>query len=191
MSMTDPRPDFRAAADWNAALIARVRPDQLDAPTPCEDWTVRDLLGHLVAVLGRVSAIGQGAEPFSVPSMLDGVGDGDWSDRYAEALASWDEVWSDDAVLARSVQAPFGTMPGAAVLGGYISEYLVHGWDLARATGQSAEAPECLAESAYAAAVAKIPADRRGEGVPFNAPITPRPEAGPTEQLANWLGRTS
>lgn len=189
--MTDTRPDFRDATAWVATLVEATTPDQLGNPTPCTEWTVRDLLGHMVAVLGRLRVMGQGGNPFGVQAMLDGVADDEWDARFADALAGFDEVWSDDAVMGRDVQAPFGTMPGGQILGGYIFEYLVHGWDLAQATGQDSEADTDLAERTLAIARMVMPEQARGEGVPFGAPVEPRPGAKPTEQLANWLGRAS
>ncbi|GMA41450.1 hypothetical protein GCM10025883_34950 [Mobilicoccus caccae] len=72
-------------------------------------------------------------------------------------------------------------------------EVLAHGWDLATAAGLPAEAPAEIAEAGLAAARATLPAEPRGmaNGVPFDAVVEPAADAGPTERLANWLGRVS
>ncbi len=74
-------------------------------------------------------------------------------------------------------------------MSGHLNETLVHGHDLARATGQDAEAPARVAGPALAMAARVLPGDHRGEGIPFDPPVTPAVDAGPTERLANWSGR--
>lgn len=187
----DPRPDFSAAAAWAGSLVAQVDPARLDAPTPCDGWSVRDLLEHMVTVLDRLVVIADGGDPFSVPLRLDDIDAVDWPTRYASGLAAAERAWADDAVLAAAIRAPFGTMPGAQVLGSYVFEYLTHGWDLATATGQDPEAPAELAERTLAIARTALPEERRGADVPFGAPVAPRPDAGATERLANWLGHSA
>ena len=184
----DLRDDLRATTDWVAALVAGTRPDQLAAPTPCTEWTVRDLLSHLVAVLDRVRVIGAGDDPFSVPSQL-AAEPPDWATAFRNRAQQVWPVW-DDASLTRTVTVPPGRpVPGAVALGHYVVEYLVHGWDLATATGQSAEAPADLATRALAAAQHAIPAEPRQAPLPFGPVQTPPADAGPTRRLAAWLGR--
>jgi len=89
------------------------------------------------------------------------------------------------------VTVPWGQAPGREALWGYIGEALVHGWDLAVATGQPSEADPALVEPTAAEVRRFIPADARVPGVPFSPVVEPRPEAGPTERLANWSGRSA
>ena len=62
----DPRPILDRAIATGGSVIARVRPAQLADPTPCSEMDVRAMLGHLVAVLDRIAAVGQGEDPFAV-----------------------------------------------------------------------------------------------------------------------------
>ena len=97
-------------------------------------------------------------------------------------------AFREPGALDRIVTVPFGTVPGMVALHLRITEFLVHGWDLARATGQPVIAPDDLAAQELAfsrSMLAKIPPDRR----PF-AP--PQPVAGlapAIDQLAACLGR--
>ena len=63
-------PDFRhplfQAQEWVHTLLAGVRPDQLDLPTPCGDWDVRALVSHLHLVAERVLVLGRGGDAMSV-----------------------------------------------------------------------------------------------------------------------------
>ena len=63
----DPRPILDRAIATGGTVIARVRPDQLTAPTPCPEMDVRTMLGHLVAVLDRIAALGRGDDPSPSP----------------------------------------------------------------------------------------------------------------------------
>lgn len=184
----DPRPLYAGALTWVQGLIAGVRPDQLTAPTPCSDYDVRALLGHLVTTVERARVVGEGGDAFSVPVMTTGIPDDGWAAAYGAGTEKLWSIWSDDSLLDLPRTVPWGTMPGRAVMWGYINETLVHGWDLAVATGQDAEADPELAEAVLAGAERIIPAEPRGGHVPFAPPVTPRPGAGPTERLANWSG---
>ena len=185
----DPRPRYRAATEWVVGLAAGVRPDQLTAPTPCPEFDVRTLLGHLVTTARRARAVGDGRPPLDVPVVTTGVADADWASTYAMDAKHALAAWSDERLTAQ-VEVPWGTVPGRAAVWAYVNETLVHGWDLAVATGQPAEADPAVAQAALVAAQRAIPAEPRGGPVPFAAPVPPAPNAGPTERLANWSGRS-
>lgn len=184
----DPRPVYAAAAHWVTDLLANVTDDQLDSPTPCDEFDVRRLAGHLIGVAGRAVALGTGRDAMSVPGHDDRYDAATFAERADRAV----ELWSDDAKLSALVQVPWGEVPGAGALWGYVNETLVHGWDLAVATGQESEPDPTLAEAAIVVAQQFIPAEiRTDDTVPFGPVVEPRPEAGPTERLANWSGRSS
>ncbi|WP_213574335.1 TIGR03086 family metal-binding protein [Rhodococcus oxybenzonivorans] len=187
---TDPRPLYREALAWTTGLIDAVREDQLAASTPCADFDVRTLLGHLVATVERARVIGEGGDPSTIPLVVTDFSDGDYAAAYRSAIERMWPAWSDDRLDA-DVRAPWGTVPGRAAVWGYINETLVHGWDIAVATGQHSEARPALAEAALAVARQAIPAEVRGGHVPFAEVVDPQPAAGPTERLANWSGRKS
>jgi uncharacterized protein (TIGR03086 family) len=187
----DPRPRYRAAQQWVRDLMSGVRADQLDLPTGCPDFDVRALLGHLVATVQRAWVIGEGGDPSTVAFVVTGVRDDGWADAYASAAARVWTVWDDDARLTAPVTAPWGTVPGAVALEGYVNEALVHGFDLAVATGQPSEADPDVVRPVLAQMTQVLPAGFRGGPVPFAAVVEPAPDAGPTEQLANWSGRTT
>jgi uncharacterized protein (TIGR03086 family) len=185
---TDPRLHYRTALTWVCTLTDGVPADRLTDPTPCAEWDVRGMLGHLVATVDRVRVIGEGGDPQTTPRVVEGIADDGWTDALSAAEDKMAAVWADDAVLDELVTVPWGRVPGRAAVWGYIREALVHGWDLAVATGQSPEADPVTAEAALAETKLVMPAEPRGGPIPFAAPVAPRPEAGPTEQLANWCG---
>jgi uncharacterized protein (TIGR03086 family) len=187
---TDPRSLYDGALSWTLGLVRGVRPDQLTRPTPCTGLDVRALLAHLVAGVNRAAAVGRGADAGTVPWSVPQVPGDEWGNAYEEAIDAMWAVWRDGTDrLDRTVRAPFGEVPGRAALMAYTSETLVHGWDLAVATGQHAEADPAVAAPVLAVMERFLPAEPRGGHVPFAAPVPPRDGAGPTERLANWCGR--
>ena len=187
---TDPRARLAESQAWVAGLIDAVTPEQLAAPTPCDEWDVRALLEHLLAVQGRIEAVPRGEDINALPRFID-LPSGDAAAAFRAAAVRAQDAWSDDASLTRAVTVPWGTVPGASALEGYVREHLAHGWDLAVATGQNPEADADLAAFGLATAREGVPAEPRGGFIPFEAVVEPAPDAGPTERLANWLGRTT
>jgi len=185
---TDPRPHYRTTLAWVRTLADGVPADRLADPTPCAEWDVRGMLGHLVATVDRLRVIGEGGDPQTMPRVVEGIADDGWADALAAAEDKMVAVWADDAVLDELVTVPWGRVPGRAAVWGYIREALVHGWDLAVATGQNPEADPATAEAVLAETRRVMPAEPGGGPIPFAAPVAPRPGAGPTEQLANWCG---
>jgi uncharacterized protein (TIGR03086 family) len=185
---TDPRPLYRDALAWVRDLAAHVPADRMDAPTPCPEWDVRAMLGHLVATVDRARVIGEGGDPNPLPRVVDGVPDDGWVDALRAAEDEMAGVWADDSRLDALVTVPWGSVPGSAALWGYLREALVHGWDLAVGSGQHPEADPALADAVLTVTTRVFPAEPRGGQIPFAPPVVPAPGAGPTEQLANWCG---
>ena len=184
-AITDPRTVYAGATAWVTDLLRAVREDQLSLPTPCDEFDVRRLSQHLIGTVARAVAIAEIGDVESV-SAFSAEFDAATFQRLADRAQ---QVWADDALLAKPVRVPWGEVPGGGALWGYVNEALVHGWDLAVATGQDAEADPALVEPTAAVARRFIGADIRVPGVPFKSVVEPREQAGPTERLANWSGR--
>lgn len=187
-SIIDTRGMFREALDWVHGLITAVPPERLASSTVCPGWDVQTLIGHLIGMADQARVVAEGASPFSVPlvaSTLPGI---DLSVQFDRAKHAASSAWSDDTLLEQPVKVPWGEFPGAIALLGYVQEAVVHGWDLAVATGQHCEGPVDTAYMLLEGAKTNFPADQRGGQVPFGEPVQPRAGAGLTEQLANWLG---
>jgi uncharacterized protein (TIGR03086 family) len=176
-----PLSDLARTLDATGRLVAGVRTDQLDAPTPCEGWTVRDLLRHLSGG-DRLVARLLGAD---LPPHVD---DADPYPTYERSAAALLAAFGRPGVAAEVFDAPVGTVPGPVLLQVRITETLVHGWDLARATGQAPDLPADLAAAALAftrGALGIIPPERR----PFGEPRPVPDDAPGIDRLAALLGR--
>jgi uncharacterized protein (TIGR03086 family) len=175
------------ALDFTDQLIAAVHDEQWAGPTPCAGWSVRDLVAHVVAGNSLFAGALRGGQPPAAPQgtvMPDAGLLNAYRDSAAELLGAFREPGALDAM----VTVPFGTVPGVVALHLRITELLVHGWDLARATGQSAAVPDDLAEQELAfsrSKLADIPPGRR----PFGPPQPAAALAPAIDQLAALLGR--
>jgi uncharacterized protein (TIGR03086 family) len=183
-----PVAQLRRALDATGRILAGVRDDQWANPTPCTEWNVRDLTSHLVGGCRRFAAILSGEPAPPVPGPGDDQLGDDPVGAYQAAADALVAAFSQPGALERVVSVPIGDVPGIAALHLRITEALVHGWDLARATGQPADLPEDLA------AVALEFSRRRREDVPPTrrpfAPSQPVPDTAPAiDRLAACLGR--
>jgi uncharacterized protein (TIGR03086 family) len=193
-TLDDPRPMFATAVRTATAVISWVSPDQLSQPTPCRAFDVAALLDHLVLVASRITSLGRGTPDFSA---TDG-GTAGWS--ASDIAAAWThditeavQAWDDPESLTRTITLPWATMPGDAVLRMYLSELLVHTWDLARATDQLPSWDDDAVLAALSLMETALPADIRGDAddaeVPF-APVVPTSDdAAPIDRLVAWCGR--
>jgi len=136
LTASDVRTVFAKAMATGGDVIASVRPDQLDGPTPCTEYDVRTLVGHLVGVLDRVALMGRGENPFESPDTVTGVADDAWLAAWSDAAQRVEEAWADDASLERIVHLPWAQESGALTLASYTNEITVHTWDLATAIGR-------------------------------------------------------
>lgn len=137
ISMTAPV-DLHPAAERLAGLVENLPPEALDRPTPCEQYSVAALLDHLH---GSVLAFRAAA----VKSPLPGGPSGDpahlvadWQTRIPNDARALAEDWSNPAAWEGMTAAGGVDLPGevAGIVG--LDELLIHGWDLAKATGQPA-----------------------------------------------------
>jgi uncharacterized protein (TIGR03086 family) len=179
------RDQLARALEATETLVSGVRDEQWSAPTGCPGWTVRDLVDHLVGGTRHVAAVLAGQAP---PPAEDLGGDPLSSYRRAgEALLA---AVAEPEVFGRTVTVPAGTVPVPVALHLRLTELLVHGWDLARATGQPTTGlPDDLAEQELAFSrvqLERLPPERS----PF-APSQPIDDAAPAiDRLAALLGRS-
>lgn len=167
-------------------VVEGIRPDQLDDPTPCDQFSVRDVLDHMMVLGGRFAYAfrGEEAPEITTPAVDGSVPVKDFRSAMDELL---DAVRSPGA-LERSVSAPFGEVPGETFARFVAFDGLIHGWDLSRATGQDyAPDPEAVAAIDEFARQALTPDMRDGDT--FAAEATPPAGANPLERLIAFSGR--
>lgn len=176
----------RRAAATTTALIARTTPDQFDASTPCPEWRVRDLLAHLVAGNVKYTAIAEGADWARGVPAVDLAEDP--GRQYRETVEVMLQAWRRPGVLDRELSLPRGRGPAAEALYVHLGETLVHGWDLAKATGQEPAFDEEVVVASLTNYRGWLPSTR-SEGVPFQDEVSLAEDADPIDRLAAFLGR--
>lgn len=178
--------DLGQALAATQAVVSAVRDGQWAAPTPCTELDAQGVLNHLVQGNLLFAALIQGTPP-PVPGG-DHLGH-DPGAAYRQAAGRLQAAFAGPRVLQSVYTAPFGTAPGAVLAHVRIVEVLVHGWDLARATGQRAVFPADVAERALAGSRRNLTSRPPGPGAPFAAEV-PVPAGAPAiDRLAGFLGR--
>jgi uncharacterized protein (TIGR03086 family) len=177
----DPVAQLTELAPALAGVIGGLRPDQLDQPTPCAEFTVRGVLEHMILGATAFSAAYRGEAP-SDPDLEEPL--------LAVQAALGDLVASIGApgALDRSIDGPFGEVDGESFARFVVLDGLVHGWDLATATGQGYEPSDELV--AAASAYARGTLDPLRDGQTFKGALEPATDATPIERLAAYTGRT-
>lgn len=172
-----------------APVVAGVTGPQKHNPTPCSDYDVAQLLDHVTGWLGTF------ADGFADPdgqaprASLDGyVAPSDPAAEVRRAAATMEKAIRDGAA-ARPLRIGGSAMPGEMALGMILWEYQMHGWDLARATGQHWSPPPAAAEESLAFAPNMLTPDYQGDGKAFAKPVPVPDDAPPLDRLLGLSGR--
>lgn len=178
----------RAMAEFDAR-VREVPPDRWGDPTPCDDWDVRDLVGHVVV------------EQLWVPELLAGrtveeVGDRFSGDQLGEdPVAAWDtssraarEAVTAPGALDGIVHTSAGQIPATAYVGQLTLDLAIHAWDLARAVGADEKLDEELVADLYEQ-VESTRDELAASGL-FGDPVPVQPTADRETRLLALLGRS-
>ena len=162
------------------AIVSGIQADQLDDPTPCAKFTVGGVLEHMIGGATMFAAAFRGVEPRQ-PDTTDVLA------GFGPTLAGLADAMHSAGALDRTIPAPFGEVPGATFARFVVLDGLVHGWDLATATGQPYEPPGALV--AEVEAFARQAVEPLRDGDTFAAAAEPPPSATPIQRLAAFTGR--
>ncbi|WP_329574520.1 TIGR03086 family metal-binding protein [Streptomyces sp. NBC_01361] len=181
--------DFGPQTRLVARLADRVGEDQLNLTTPCPEYAVRNLLGH---ILGLTVAFGDAARKnlgpttdtrptASLPDITDG-----WRGALAKALDELAEAWRDPEAWQGMTRAGGVDLPAGVAGLVALDELVVHGWDLARATGQEYDPEEAALGAAHAFLAQSTGPDRP----PIFGPVVPVPDEAPLlDRVVGLSGR--
>ncbi len=162
---------------WTAKKVAGAKKN-LDAPTACKEWSARDLVNHLIDGANYFAGTAQGkkVDPPSPepPELMDGD---DPVKAFEESRRSILEAYKDPKVQEENM----------VTLGIAFSDSLIHGWDLAKGTGQDTKMPPDLAEAAFQMLDGRLTEENRGDA--FKPPIKVPEDASAQEKLLAYVGR--
>ena len=186
--MLDLEPATRALTD----IVGNVRDEQLAAPTPCSESSVGDLLDHVdgLAVAFTEAARKTPPEGGSQPPSPDGSRLGpDWRSRIADRLAALAQAWRDEAAWSGMTEAGGIQLPGEVAGLVALDEVVVHGWDIAVASGQEFSAEPHLLDTAYEFVRAGVADNPEGTPGLFGPPVPVPDEAPLLDRLIGLTGR--
>jgi uncharacterized protein (TIGR03086 family) len=180
-----------AACASTQRIVEQINDGDLDRPTPCTEWTVRQLLNHLIGTLHLGRSLLEDAPPAvaMMPGGLpaDDLLDGDAAKAYRLGVEALLAAAQPDT-LARVHTTPLGDMPGE-LLGGFTTlDVAVHGWDLATAIGTEADLDDALADEILAFAHRTLTDEMRAPRI--GPEIAVGESTSTTDRLVAFLGRT-
>jgi uncharacterized protein (TIGR03086 family) len=123
----------RDALAATGRIVAGIKPAQLDGATPCEDYDVHGLLNHLISGNFWVAPLVEGKTIAEVGDALDR----DFSlEDYDPSAEEANAAFSSPGAMEKPVAVSYGPVPAEVYAGHRLIDVLIHGWDLAKATGQ-------------------------------------------------------
>jgi uncharacterized protein (TIGR03086 family) len=173
---------YHAATDRAVAVVEGVRPDQLEWPTPCSEWSVQQLIDHLVGGAEYLLAAATGAER--------GPSDGALGTDYRTSVDRVLTALELPGAMERICVSPLGfDWSVADAVAGTFMDVLIHTWDLARATSQDERLDPGLVEACSAMFLPEMP--RRGREAGIVGPEVLLGEgASAQDRLLAAMGRT-
>ena len=189
MTADEPIDQLSRAIDQTSAIISRIHPDQTTLPTPCTAWDVRDLVNHVVHDVQQFTAMAGGGRYQQQDS--DVIGD-DWIGAYRDAAGSLLAAWRREGALETPVKLPWGEQPATWSIGQQITDLVVHGWDIAVATGQSTDLDPELGQLSLDWAKENLRPEFRGDeasGKVFGPEVSVPDDAPLHDRLAGFFGR--
>jgi uncharacterized protein (TIGR03086 family) len=142
--------DLEPATLTLTGLVQGVSDDQLDGPTPCAGTPLAALLDHVDGLALAFTAAATKTGGDQGPSADAGRLGDDWRPRIAGRLAGLAEAWKDPSAWSGTTRVAGMDFPGEVAAAIATNEVIVHGWDIARASGQSCSWPPELVEAAVA-----------------------------------------
>jgi uncharacterized protein (TIGR03086 family) len=179
------------AADQLSTLVKGVEDDHLDRATPCTEYTVRDLVGHIIGLTRAFANAARKQGSTDAPAgNLGELVTGDWRARIETQLADLAQAWRDPAAWEGSTAAGGVELP--AELAGKIAlnELVLHGWDLAVATGQPFSCDEASARASLEfTTLANSPEWGAGREGLFTEAVEVPEDASPLHRTLGLSGR--
>jgi uncharacterized protein (TIGR03086 family) len=187
--MTD-MPDLGPAARQLASLLENIPDEQLTTRTPCTEYTLGDLIDHVsgLSLAFTAAAAKDTSQTGAAPSGDAARLPADWHARIPQQLTALAEAWREPAAWEGTTQAGGIEFPGAIAGKIAMNELVVHGWDIAKATGQPFSCdPESLAACLdFVSLAAAEGGDTDG---PFGPPVAVPADAAPLDRVIGLTGR--
>lgn len=187
--MTDIAELHARALEATGRIVGGVAADRWHAATPCPDWDARALVGHLVAGNLWAAELAAGGTIEDVGSRLDGdLLDSDPAAAYTESATAAAAAFRAPGALDAPCAVSYGPVPGSVYAGHRFLDVLVHGWDLAMATGQDYTLDADLMEACRQVIEPQLEAFRNAGALGQEVAVPA--DAGTQTRFLALLGRT-
>jgi uncharacterized protein (TIGR03086 family) len=183
----------RRAMAVTAGIVSQITPDQLDNPTPCAGWLLRDLLAHIIGQYHGF-ALAAAGRPTSLDDFRPRPVPADPVPSYTQAAALVTAAFAEDGVLERRFHLPEirdgGSFPAPMAIGFHFVDEVAHAWDLARSVGVPVEFDDEVLRAALSIA-RQVPDDpaTRGPGRAFAPAEAAAPGLATLDRIVALLGR--
>lgn len=178
---------LRSVLTKTADLVEAVPADAWDRPTPCPDYDVRTLLGHIVGWAEVFATAAEGDVPDQDPNAA--VASSDTASRFRSAADRMIAAWSSLG-LDRTVQlGPGREIPASMLATMTATEYLTHGWDLATGAGLPVPYSDDEAEETLRRSQQTLKPVFRGEGKGFGEIVPVPDDARALDRFIAFVGR--
>jgi uncharacterized protein (TIGR03086 family) len=168
--------------------VAGVAGDQWDQPSDCDDWTVRELVNHIVTGNYWAAELASGLTIEEVGDRLDGDVLGiDPLRVYDDSSIVAAGVFRAPGAMDRPCAVSYGPVPGSVYCGHRFVDVLIHGWDVATSTGQDTTLEPELVDACLAVIEPQI--DMLSASGAFGTRLDVPDDAGPQAKLLGLLGR--
>ncbi|MFV0133046.1 TIGR03086 family metal-binding protein [Streptomyces sp. HMX87] len=184
----------RTAVLGTVRMLEQAAPDTWEAPTPCTDWNLRELVAHMAGQHHGFAAAAAGGGSGLAAWQPAELGD-DPAKAYRAAAGAVFDAFARPGVLTSEFSLPeistTTTFPAPVAIGFHFLDYVVHGWDVARALGLNPEPDDDIAEAALVFAL-RVPDDERrlGPAALFEPALAPVGGAPTFDLVLAALGRT-
>lgn len=171
-----------AAAAPHEKLVGEAA-GHLDAPVPCENWVVRDLVEHLLTWTPVLAGAGRGAPPEPGRPTLEG----DWTAALDTDRRDLVAVWSDPRAWTGTTTMTSSELPASVVGTMTLCELVLHAWDLAAGLSRTVEWDDALLEEVHDALARLTPIGRQMGA--FGPAVDVAPDAPLLDRVVAIAGR--
>jgi uncharacterized protein (TIGR03086 family) len=174
--------DLGPAAQRMSDLLRGVPDGLLGGPTPCRAYTLGDLIHHICGLTPAFTDAANKTTPADATGRAEGDAarlPSDWRTRIPRDLDTLAEAWRDPAAWTGMTRAGGVDMPGEVAAFVVLDELVVHGWDIARASGQPYDVDPGLLEATHSYLVLMLRPENEAVRREIFGPVVEVPDEAP------------
>ncbi len=169
--------------------VIRLVPDEAwESPSPCDEWTAREVAGHAMGVISNVAARAGVGDPIDVFANVGLIAGDDPAARFRQIRDRYLDAMDHPGAIQTVIQSSLGEMPMDAFLFNMTADTLIHSWDLARAAGVDSTLDPGLVAVVHASLIERDSPALRAPGR-YGAALTGAKGVNAQDELIAFTGR--